>query len=232
MKRPLLALFLSISLLLPAYRAGAANFVEPMVKAWQMMDSMRQMMEWFIGGSNGNYYRNQSMPFGTLNPNLYGNNRNLASPYRRYPIGSETIVVAPRVDEGEWLRDPSPREDNFWGDDPYWDGAVVPLGEGYPASRSGYEGFDGIWRVNTGERWMIQGNQFMLKQANGAITKGEYTIKNDWIVIRHYDSNMTTSLQFRQMDDLLLIRDRSGSAALLHRLSGFRTPYNYGGNFQ
>ncbi|MDH3354774.1 MAG: hypothetical protein OEL79_06125, partial [Chromatiales bacterium] len=159
MKRPLLALFLSISLLLPAYSAGAANFVEPMVKAWQMMDSMRQMMEWFIGGSNGNNYRNQTMPLGAF----------YSPAYRGYPRNFGALGAAPMEAEGEWLRDPIPREDSFWGDDPYWDGSVVPLGENYPSRRSGYEGFDGLWLVNSGERWMIRGNQFILKQANGAI---------------------------------------------------------------
>jgi hypothetical protein len=247
-KRPLLALILSITLLAPAHGARAADFVEPMVKAWQMMDAMRQMMEWFVGGSNRNNHGNQWMPFGSLNTMPYGNNlnslnllglnRNLASPYaggdrylnRGYPQGSGSAAMARR--EGEWLREPLPYEDSFWGDDPYWDSHAVPLGESYPASRSGYEGIDGVWFANSGERWMIQGNQFILRRTNGTLAKGEFTIKDDWIVVRHYDGNVTISLQFRQMDDLLVIRDRSGTAALLHRLPESRTPINYGGYVQ
>ncbi|MCW8825726.1 MAG: hypothetical protein OQK78_04805 [Gammaproteobacteria bacterium] len=255
MKRPLLALFLSIVLLVPAQGARAANFVEPMVAAWQMMDAMRQMMEWFVGGGN-NSYRNQLgnggwMPFGSIystpnsnnlnSLNLLGLNRypvrsNLDGPYLnrrgRYPATSGTVVAVPLEGDGEWLRDPIPYEENFWGDDPYWDGSVVPLGEGYPASRSGYEGIDGLWLVKTGERWKIQGNQFVLRKANGAISQGELTIKGDWIEVRHYQSNQTISLQFRQMDDLLVIRDRSGTVVLLHRQPEFQAPFNYGGYYQ
>lgn len=249
MKRPFLALFLSIALSVPAQSARAANFVEPMVKAWQMMDAMRQMMEWFVGGSNRNQYGNQWMPFGSLYSTPYGNNLNSLNllglnrhpagayqqnwaPNRRYPAGSETVVSVPMGNDGEWLRDPVPYEENFWGDDPRWDGTAVPLGEGYPASRSGYEGIDGTWLVKTGERWFIQGNQFVLRRANGVVSRGEFTIKDDWIVVRHHDRNVTISLQFRQMGDLLIIRDRSGVVALLHRIPQFRTPLNYGGYIQ
>jgi len=228
--------------LLPAHGVRAADFSEPMVRAWQMMDAMRQMMEWFIGGSNRNHYRNPSIPFGAPYPTPYGTNfsalnrsgfNRYSSPsYRHYPTGSEIVVAVPREGEGEWLRDPIPYDENFWGDDPYWDSGVVPLGAGYPASRSGYEGIDGIWLVNTGERWQIQGNQFVLRKSNGTIIKGEFTIKDDWIVVHHYDSNMTISLQFRQMDDLLVIRDRSGAVVLLHRLPEFHNPLNYDGYYQ
>ena len=242
MKRPLLALFLSISLVVPIQSVGAANLVEPMVKAWQMMDAMRQMMEWFVGGNNRNSNRNQWMPFGSLYAPLSGNridslsmrglNRNRESPYRSYPAAAEAVAVAPQQADGEWLRDPVPHEESFWGDDPYWDSRVVPLGESFPARGSGYEGLDGIWFVKSGERWLIQGNQFVLVRANGMITKGEFTIKEDWIAVRYYDSSTTISLQFRQMDDLLLIRDRSGTIALLQRLGNSRTSYNNGGYIQ
>ncbi len=219
---------------MPTHSVRAANFVEPMVMAWQMMDAMRQMMEWFIGGSN----RNQRMPFGSPYSLPFGNNLNALNsqgfnryslpPNRRNPAVSNRAGAVPLKGEGEWLRDPVPYEENFWGDVPYWDVQAVPLGEGYPAIRSGYEGVDGIWLVNTGERWMIQGNQFALIRANGVISKGEFTIKNDWIEIRHYDTNVTILLQFRQMDNLLMIRDRSGAVALLRRLPDSRTPFNPG----
>lgn len=232
MKRSYLALFLSILLFVPMHGVGAANFVEPMVKALQMMDAMRQMMEWFVGGSNRIGYRNPGMPFGSLYSTPYagninslgllGLNRYSLSPY---PAVTETVVALPQSD-GEWLRDPVPYEESFWGDDPYWDSRVVPLGEGFPARSSGYAGLDGIWFVKSGERWLIQGNRFALVRANGAILNGEFTIKDDWIVIRYYDNKTTISLQFRQMDNLLLIRDRSGTVALLRRLKTSPIPYN------
>jgi len=241
-KRSFLALFLSISLFVPMHSVGAANFVEPMVKAWQMMDAMRQMMEWFVGGSNRNGYRSAGVPFGSLYATPYGSNlsslgllglnRNSLSPYAGYPAVANTAVVSPLQGDGEWLRDPVPYEESFWGDDPYWDSRAVPLGEGFPARNSGYEGLDGIWFVKSGERWLIQGNQFALVRANGMITKGEFTIKDDWLVIRYNDHNTIVSLQFRQMDNLLLIRDRSGTVALLRRFDNSRPSYNAGGYTQ
>ncbi len=247
MKRPLLALFLSIVLALPAQGTKAANFVEPMVMTWQMMDAMRQMMAWFGVGSYRNNYTNQWLPLGSLYPTPYGSDLNSLNllglnhyPSRPYQQGwggpLQHNLVAPEMalaeameSDGEWLRDPLPDEENFWGDGSRREGAAVPLRERYPGGRSGYPGVDGIWLVKTGERWLIQGNRFALVSASGIVTSGEFRIRDGWIGIRHYVSNRTILLQFRQMGDLLIIRDRSGEVAQLHRVAQPRTPFNYGG---
>ncbi len=92
------------------------------------------------------------------------------------------------------------------------------------------EGLDGIWVVESGERWWIQNNQFILIQANGAILKGEFVLKNGQMIMRYYSNNVIVALQFKLMGDLLYIRDDSGMEVQLHRLNNFRPPNNaFGG---
>ena len=83
--------------------------------------------------------------------------------------------------------------------------------------RSGYEGIDGVWSAKTGERWMVKGDRFILFHASGGSMSGYFQIKDDWIYARAQDGAQTISFQFRQMDDLLLIRDQQGSVVLLYR---------------
>lgn len=107
---------------------------------------------------------------------------------------------------------------SFWGDSSGWGTSEEPWDGGLSHNYAGYVGFDGIWKAPTGERWVIQGSQFILYHANDGTTRGEYKVDGEWIYARSFDNKMTITFQFRQMDDLLLIRDKRGQVVLMQRI--------------
>ncbi|MBF0470102.1 MAG: hypothetical protein HQL48_01875 [Gammaproteobacteria bacterium] len=103
------------------------------------------------------------------------------------------------------------------------------------AVTSGYVGIEGIWSAPSGEYWAVKANQFIFFGLNGTPMRGEYTIRGDWIMANSYPQqgreSVTIHVQFRQMDDLLLLRNQKGQVTLLQRQFDPQKPGVYGGLF-
>ncbi|QEP43737.1 hypothetical protein D5085_11775 [Ectothiorhodospiraceae bacterium BW-2] len=85
------------------------------------------------------------------------------------------------------------------------------------APYSGYEGLDGVWLSPSGERWLVQQNQFILYHGSGGGSEGVFRVRDDKIIAQVVGSSRPVIFQFRQMDDLLLLRSDGGQIMLLQR---------------
>ncbi len=94
------------------------------------------------------------------------------------------------------------------------------------APYSGYEGLDGVWFSPSGERWQVKQNHFILYHATGGDrSEGVFRIEEDWIIAQLSGSSGPVEFQFRQMDDLLLIRGTTGKVMVLQR--GYSEPETF-----
>ncbi len=189
-----------------------------------MMDMMSEMMSWFLGRNNSWSY-SPGLPFSNpygFNGLPYGLNTypNAYSPYFSDPSsiqdlnhvwsGSRAYKTAQPDDELPF--------GSFWGDSSGWGTSNEPWDGGHYPNIAGYVGFDGVWLAATGERWFIQGSQFVLYHANGGVSKGEYRVDGEWIHVHNYNNQMTVTFQFRQMENLLIIRDKHGQLVILKQI--------------
>ena len=151
MKRLLLSLFLVIGLAGPVHAAGM-NMLGSGSTAMRMMEAMWDMMEWFFNQRDANQngvpwnYRYPASPWTYSYPTNPWN-RNFANPWS-YAQGPNAPGGMPGA--GPWS-----------GKGP----GTTPFD-----NLTLWSPLDGIWRVSTGEYWIVQGNQFARPPARPTIS--------------------------------------------------------------
>lgn len=90
----------------------------------------------------------------------------------------------------------------------YWDDPYNPWVDMQP--------LDGTWLAQTGEYWYVRGNRFVLMDNSGNKSGGEFLIEGDFILTRLPWGEV--EFEYRQMDDVLLLRDVNGRLMLLRRI--------------
>lgn len=90
----------------------------------------------------------------------------------------------------------------------YWDDPANP----WVDMRS----LDGVWLAQTGEYWYVRGNRFVLIDSNQQKSGGEFYVEGNFILTRMPGGEV--EFEFRQMDDVLLLRDVTGRLMLLRRI--------------
>lgn len=90
----------------------------------------------------------------------------------------------------------------------YWDDPYNPWVDMQP--------LEGTWMAQSGERWVVRGNQFVLVDSDGVKSGGEFYVEGDFILTRMPWGEV--EFEYRQMDDVLLLRDVNGRLMLLRRI--------------
>ena len=75
---------------------------------------------------------------------------------------------------------------------------------------------EGTWQAQSGEYWYVRGNRFVLLDNNKQKMVGEFVVEGDFILTRMPWGEV--EFEFRQMDDVLLMRDVNGRIMLLQRI--------------
>ena len=75
---------------------------------------------------------------------------------------------------------------------------------------------DGVWLAQTGEHWYVRDQRFVLVDRNQQKTAGEFYVEGNFILTRLPGGEV--EFEFRQMDDVLLLRDVNGRLMLLQRI--------------
>jgi hypothetical protein len=132
----------------------------------------------------------------------------------------------------EWFLD---RRNNPGRSPGGWGGAVAPYGlnQGLnPANRNPYryrdywddpanpwvdmQPLEGVWRAQSGEFWYVRNNRFVLVDSNQQRMAGEFLVEGNFILTRMPWGEV--EFEFRQMDDVLVLRDVNGRVMLLRRV--------------
>ncbi|MBF0218625.1 MAG: hypothetical protein HQL49_03725 [Gammaproteobacteria bacterium] len=206
--------------------------MNPMFMAWMMMDAMMQMMNWMVGRNGGynNYLPNQwgggGLPSGQLNQLAQLQQLNQLSQLSQLGQAGQAGVLAAPL-SGLTNSQPSLGVNPFNTQSPLSmlgiERNIAPTTTTTVtnAAAYGYVGIEGIWSAPGGEYWAVRGNRFIFYNGSGTNARGEYVVNNDWIIAQTYpdagESSVKIELQFRQMDNLLLLRNRQGQVTLLHR---------------
>jgi len=90
----------------------------------------------------------------------------------------------------------------------YWDDPNNPWVDMQP--------MDGTWLAQSGEYWYVRGNRFVLVDSSGNKSGGEFQVQGDFILTRMPWGEV--EFEYRQMDDVLLLRDVNGRLMLLRRV--------------
>ena len=90
----------------------------------------------------------------------------------------------------------------------YWDDPYNPWVDMQP--------LDGTWLAQSGEYWYVRGNRFVLVDSGGSKSAGEFRVEGDFIITRMQWGE--AEFEFRQMDDVLILRDINGRIMLLRRV--------------
>jgi hypothetical protein len=77
---------------------------------------------------------------------------------------------------------------------------------------------DGIWRANSGQLWWIEGSRFLLYLGENEYAEGFFELQGDTIIAQAPGQESTSYFQFRQMDDILILRDVQDRVVLLRRI--------------
>ncbi len=90
----------------------------------------------------------------------------------------------------------------------YWDDPNNPWVDMQP--------LEGTWRAQSGELWYVRGNRFVLVDREQQKMGGEFHVEGDFILTRTPAGEV--EFEFRQMDDVLILRDVNGRIMLLRRI--------------
>lgn len=90
----------------------------------------------------------------------------------------------------------------------YWDDPYNPW--------VGMQPLEGTWLAQSGEYWYVRDNRFVLVDSNGAKSAGEFRVEGDFILTRMPWGEV--EFEYRQMDDVLILRDVNGRIMLLRRI--------------
>ncbi len=90
----------------------------------------------------------------------------------------------------------------------YWDDPYNPW--------VGMQPLEGTWMAQSGEYWVVRGNRFVLIDSNQQKTGGEFYVEGDFILTRMPWGEV--EFEYRQMDDVLILRDVNGRIMLLRRI--------------
>jgi hypothetical protein len=75
---------------------------------------------------------------------------------------------------------------------------------------------DGTWLAQSGEYWYVRGNRFVLLDSRGNRSSGEFRMEGEFILTRMPWGEV--EFQYRQMGDVLILRDVNGRLMLLRRI--------------
>lgn len=90
----------------------------------------------------------------------------------------------------------------------YWDDPANPWVD--------MQSLEGTWRAQTGEYWFVRDNRFVLVDNNQQKIGGEFLVEGNFILTRMPGGEV--EFEFRQMDDVLVLRDVNGRVMLLRRI--------------
>ena len=90
----------------------------------------------------------------------------------------------------------------------YWDDPNNPWVDMQP--------MDGTWLAQSGEYWYVRGNRFVLVSGGEQRATGDFIVEGNFILTRLPWGEV--EFEFRQMDDVLILRDVSGRLMLLRRI--------------
>lgn len=75
---------------------------------------------------------------------------------------------------------------------------------------------EGVWQAQSGEYWYVRGSRFVLVDSSGNKSAGEFHVEGDFILTRMQWGE--AEFEYRQMDDVLILRDINGRIMLLRRV--------------
>jgi hypothetical protein len=75
---------------------------------------------------------------------------------------------------------------------------------------------EGTWRAQSGEYWYVRDNRFVLLDNKQQKMTGEFIVEGNFILTRMPWGEV--EFEFRQMDDVLVMRDVNGRVMLLRRV--------------
>lgn len=75
---------------------------------------------------------------------------------------------------------------------------------------------DGVWQAQSGELWYVRQNRFVLVDSQQQRMTGEFLVEGNFILTRMPWGEV--EFEFRQMDDVLVLRDVNGRVMLLRRI--------------
>jgi hypothetical protein len=90
----------------------------------------------------------------------------------------------------------------------YWDDPANPWVD--------MQALDGTWRAQSGEFWIVRDHRFVLVDNNQQKMGGEFLVEGNFILTRMPWGEV--EFEFRQMDDVLVLRDVNGRVMLLRRI--------------
>jgi hypothetical protein len=90
----------------------------------------------------------------------------------------------------------------------YWDDPANPWVDMQP--------LEGTWQAQSGEHWIVRDNHFVLIDNNQRKITGEFIVEGNFILTRMPQGEV--EFEFRQMDDVMILRDVSGRVMLLRRV--------------
>ncbi|MCW8918444.1 MAG: hypothetical protein OQL08_06480 [Gammaproteobacteria bacterium] len=90
----------------------------------------------------------------------------------------------------------------------YWDDPANPWVDMQP--------LEGVWRAQSGELWYVRQNRFVLVDSQQQRMAGEFLVEGNFILTRMPWGEV--EFEFRQMDDVLVLRDVNGRVMLLRRV--------------
>lgn len=140
------------------------------------------------GGMMGTMWEFMEWFLGRRN-NAFGNNAFTNNPYGR-SMG--------------W----SPGASNPYRHRDYWDDPSNPWVDMQP--------LEGTWRAQSGEYWFVRDSRFVLVDNQQQKMTGEFLVEGDFILTRMPWGEV--EFEFRQMDDVLILRDVNGRIMLLRRV--------------
>ncbi len=80
---------------------------------------------------------------------------------------------------------------------------------------SGMPALDGVWLAQSGEYWQVRGNRFVLYAGGGRQYPGEFLREGNFLRTRLPWGEM--EFEYRQMGEMLMLRDVEGQVMLLRR---------------
>lgn len=174
-----------------------------------MMDGMWEMMEWFLEQRDARAVPSQYAYTGATNG-----------------WGGDTTT-------GWWGS--SGWEDTLLGDDEalqqreqwqssrgYW--AMDSVGTGYDNPGAPPQALEGLWLASSGEYWWVQNGRFILYSPRGHVLSGQLAVEGEWISAFHAENGQPARYRYRQLDDVLLVKDRHGQLMLLRKVAQDRAP--------
>ncbi len=78
------------------------------------------------------------------------------------------------------------------------------------------QSLEGTWLAQSGEYWFVRDNHFVLLDNNQQKMAGEFIVEGNFILTRMPGGEV--EFEFRQMDDVLILRDVNGRVMLLRRI--------------